>query len=213
VKPSKRLFIGASAAVVIVIAVVAYLMWPISIEKVAQLTLQAAREGDGGTLHRFSFESEVDAAGLTPALLDKVWQISVLPRLEGYREASPPTVEANADRSQAIARVVLRNQDGNELELLSAPFASDEGPRMSPMNFVTAMWTQEYVVEKGKPVTTLSVLEARMEGVRNDRAQLEAAGLKGFPSRNGDGSFYPWDEAIASWQRTLDAAKSRAQSQ
>jgi hypothetical protein len=188
-------------------------MWPISIEKVAQLTLQAAREGDGGTLHRFSFESEVDAAGLTPALLDNVWQISVLPRLEGYREASPPTVEVNADRSQAIARVVLRNQDGNELELLSAPFASDEGPRMSPMNFVTAMWTQEYVVEKGKPVTTLSVLEARMEGVKNDRAQLEAAGLKGFPSRNGDGSFYPWDEAIASWQRTLDAAKSRAQSQ
>src|SRR5688572_29059396 len=103
------------------VALVAYLLWPISIEKGAELTIAAAREGDGDTLHRFSFESEVSAAQLTPELLDKIWQISVLPRLDDYRESSPPTIEVNAGRSQAIARVVLRNASGHELELLSAP--------------------------------------------------------------------------------------------
>jgi len=195
----------------LIAAILAYMLWPIGIDKVAEKTLAAARVGDGSTLHRFSFESEVDAANLTPELLNAVWRISVLPRLEGYREASAPTVEVNADESQAIARVVLRDNEGHELEFLSAPFMSDEGPRMSPMNFVTAMWAQEYLVERGKPVNPITTLEARIEGLKNDRAALEAAGLKGFPSRRGDGSFFTWDEAIASWQTSLDNAQASSQ--
>lgn len=142
-------------------------------------------------------------------MLDKVWQVSVLPRLKDYKEISEPTVEVGADSSQAIARVVLKDSEGHQLELRSQAFATDSKPKISPMNFVTAMWTQEYVVERGKPVTELSAMQASVEGLSHDRAELEAAGLLGFPSREGDDSFVTWDQAMASWQQTIKSLKAQ----
>ncbi len=71
------------------------------------------------------------------------------------------------------------------------------------------MWTQEYVVERGKPVTELSVLQANVEGLSHDRAGLEAAGLLRFPSKEGDDSFVSWDQAMASWQRSIKSLQEQ----
>ena len=93
--------------------------------------------------------------------------------------------------------------------LQSQAIAADSPPQISPMNFVTAMWTQEYVVERGKPVTELSALKANMEGLSHDRAGLEAAGLLGFPSKEGDDSFVSWDLAMASWQQSIKSLRAQ----
>ena len=172
-------------------------------------TLQAARSGDGATLYKHTFEDQVRSASLTEDMLTKIWQVSVLPRLKDYKQISEPTVETSADSSRATAQVLMKSAEGHQLKLTSQAFATDSKPRISPMNFVTAMWTQEYVVERGKPVTELSALQANIEGLYHDRAELEAAGLLGFPSREGDESFASWDQAMASWQQSIKSLKGQ----
>ena len=207
-RPKVRLPFGAAALVGIGVAI-AWFFWPLGVDDVAMKTLEAARTGDGATLYKHTFEDQVRSAGLTKEMLDKIWQVSVLPRLKDYKQISEPTVETSADSSRATAQVLMKNADGHQLKLTSQAFATDSKPRISPMNFVTAMWVQEYVVERGKPVTELSALQANIEGLSHDRAQLEAAGLLGFPSRDGAESFASWDQTMASWQQTINLVRSR----
>ncbi|MEO7454213.1 MAG: hypothetical protein ABIV13_05555 [Fimbriimonadales bacterium] len=207
-RPKVRLPFGAAALVGIAIAI-AWFFWPIGVDDVAMKSLQAARSGDGATLYKHSFEDQIRSAGLTEDMLAKVWQVSVIPRLVNYKEISEPTVEVSADSSRATASVVMKNAEGHQLKLQSQAFATDSGPKISPMNFVTAMWTQEYVVERGKPVTELSALQASVEGLSHDRTELEAAGLLGFPSKDGDESFVTWDQAMASWQQTIKSLRAQ----
>ena len=208
-RPKVRLPFGAAALVGIGIAI-AWFFWPLGVDDVAMKTLEAARTGDGATLYKHTFDDQVSSASLTGEMLTKIWQVSVLPRLKDYKQISEPTVEKSADSSEAIARVVMKNAEGHQLEFQSQVFATDSGPRISPMNFVTTMWTQEYVVERGKPVTELSALQANIEGLSHDRAELAAAGLHGFPSRDGDESFITWDQAMASWQHSIKTLKARS---
>ena len=207
-RPKVRLPFGAAALVAIAVAI-AWFFWPIGIANVAMDTLQAARSGDGATLYKHTFEDQVRSASLTEDMLTKIWQVSVLPRLKDYKQISEPTVETSADSSRATAQVLMKDAEGHQLKLTSQAFATDSKPRISPMNFVTAMWTQEYVVERGKPVTELSALQANIEGLYHDRAELEAAGLLGFPSREGDESFASWDQAMASWQQSIKSLKGQ----
>jgi hypothetical protein len=58
----------------------------------------------------------------------------------------------------------------------------------------------------------MTTLEARLEGAEKDRAALEAVGLMGLPSRNEQGKFHPWDEAIAMWKERLAEMKTKPDS-
>src|SRR5687768_6269965 len=167
-RPRMRLPFGA-AALIGVAAVATWFFWPLGVDDVAMKALQAARSGDGATLFKHSFDDQVRSASLTEDMLTKIWQVSVLPRLENYTQVSEPTVEVGTDSNQAIARVVMKDAEGHQLELLSKAFATNSKPKISPMDFVTAMWTQEYVVERGRPVTELSSLQASVEGLSHDR--------------------------------------------
>jgi hypothetical protein len=197
------LAVVAAAAVGFVI----WLRWPENLGAIAEKSIDAVEKGDAGFLLRYAFEDEVEAARWTREDINNFWQISVLPRISKYHETGKRQVVVNANRSQGLAWVNLVDDKGHKMEIMTSADITDEGAGFSPMNYVTLAWEQEYVVERGRKLSTITALEARIEGLAHDRAKLEAAGLKGMPLRDGSGRFFSWDQALRSWQDTLNMLK------
>ncbi|MFZ4506571.1 MAG: hypothetical protein ACOYON_02600 [Fimbriimonas sp.] len=136
---------------------------------------------------------EIDS-GLTKGQLKAIYEITFKPRLKyvqsfGTREG---TGYQDVGISVVNTQVTLVNGQTHHISLSAS--VGDGGPKMATASTIaTNGWQLEYLAKQNGPRKEGDLIRATLQGVRTDRARLEAAGIKGLFIRPGKG-LQTWDE-------------------
>lgn len=174
-----------------------------SIERDARQLLTAALSGDAKTVFQLSRDYEKEQAEITEAQFVEMWERLIAPRMEQFAQEGPLESEYYGDH-QAVSWTVLSDELGNEYEISAAPMELGVGTgREYLFKYLRAAWQLEYLVSKGKPVTSESTTHAYIEGLTADKSTLLALGIEGMPSRTKVSTTLTWDELLAAWRKRI----------
>jgi hypothetical protein len=203
-------FLSAAAFILI------RMLWHPNIEADARNAVASVLDNNPDRYYEFAVDFNKEQTGLSRQQFRELWQKLIWPRFSKFKVVENSQSE-KFGAHQAVAWVKLEDSAGHQYEYNEAPFASDNGSgkTQSLMHPLLEAWILEFVVEKGKPVTTANVLQAYIDGCTVDRATLHEIGADLYPSADGLAPARTWEQMIALWRGKLqklsqkDSATSR----
>ncbi|MGE0001051.1 MAG: hypothetical protein AB7F50_02275 [Fimbriimonadaceae bacterium] len=139
---------------------------------------------DGGTIHRYVWQEELNANRWTPARLSQVCKIAVQPILTKYKKAAP---QSQDNGRSGAAGLMLRNARGRPAELAVSMFQSDRGPRANFGYTVLGAWAIDYRLEHDKPFSEQTYCAGVVAGWEKYGSQLEQLGFRVLVNETSDG--------------------------
>jgi|GEM_PF-6613716 len=209
---AKLLIVFGPPLLVLLGLVVFLLTRPPNLEKEATNLAQAALAGDTGTLFSHEFEEERSAEGFDRAKFDRFWNELVAPRLAGFHIVGTPQTQLLAAGDEGVSWVKVADSDGHTYEIATAAWQTDTGVHFLATNYLFTGWVLEKLVKEGKRPSLVNILQAKLEGMRADRAKLDALGVGvavGMNLNEGKFDTASWDHYEVSFANAIQTLQAQ----
>jgi hypothetical protein len=173
------------------------------LEAQAEALVRAAVGGDHRTVYGFSHEYEKAKCGLTEANIEALWRYTIRPRLSGFKLAPHHAAQLLNNGNTVYLAIVGRNDKRFEMEFAVSVNSTEDGPRALVLGFLVQSWIAEFVIKRGMKLSRRTGLQARIEGVRKDKAVLDRLGIKGLVGGHPEDEVVPWEELSAKCSEAL----------
>ncbi|GIV01490.1 MAG: hypothetical protein KatS3mg015_0320 [Fimbriimonadales bacterium] len=192
---------GAVSFAVLVWMALASLRKP-DLEGIAQSAIQATLNNDPDAYYELLIDREKEM--LSREQFRKLWEISVEPRLSGFRATGK--IETHDNEFQALAVVRLTNDKGTELTYAVNSDLTDRWAGVKTTSVLTAAWLAEHLTRvPGTPEDEVDALKSWVTGLTEDLPKLREAGITSIPNPETHKPI-PLDKLLEIWQGFLAEA-------
>ncbi|GIV02687.1 MAG: hypothetical protein KatS3mg015_1517 [Fimbriimonadales bacterium] len=194
-----RWLVGAAAVMLCVYLTTFLLEWlrPTLAEDAVRAARAEFVDRDPRKLYDFTLEFQREQIRLSREQYAQMWRALMEPRLADFevvRIGAP-----SMTHTQGTVEWELRHRDGHSFSYGTVVWNTDNGGQFDAFEPLLLAWWLEYGVKRGKKMGTISFAEALLEGLRNDRYELEQLGIRYRPSQ------YPGQMALSleQWEQNV----------
>lgn len=170
----------------------------------AKKGLEALIAGDSRTIFWMRSHDEASATGLTEESFAKVWNSIIWPVLSKVKIVGDVvSTKQNDPPTQGIADVRIVLPDGTPSQLILSVWVTEDRPRhLALWDTLSQVWTLQDQIDNPSVVDSPGrKATAKLAGLSRHRSELEALGIRGMLSPNGD--FFDWDRLQKRWEWEL----------